>query len=67
MIDAVINGETRLVRDNQTIAEFVTELGRDLRMVVIEYNGEILKRELCASTVIQSGDVLEIVQMMAGG
>lgn len=62
-----INGEAREISDGLTLAGFLAS--RDLRaqMVVVERNGEIVPREEYAHTDLQTGDALEIVQMMAGG
>jgi len=67
MVESTINGKNRQTPEGQTVQEFIASLGRDPRMVVVEYNGTILKRDQYAVTEIKSGDVLEIVQMMAGG
>ncbi len=37
------------------------------RMIVIEYNGEIIKRDRWEGITLQDGDKLEIVHMVAGG
>ena len=37
------------------------------RMIVIEYNGEIIKRDRWDGITLQDGDKLEIVHMVAGG
>ena len=67
MIDATINGETRSLAKPVTISQFLKEIGIDERVVVVEYNGEILMRGRYGAQMIMGGDVLEIVQMMAGG
>ena len=36
------------------------------RMIVIEYNGEIIKRDRWEGITLQDGDKLEIVHMVAG-
>jgi thiamine biosynthesis protein ThiS len=66
-VTLTINGEARDVAEGLTLAQFLES--RDLRaqMVVVERNGEIVPREQYAGTLLKPGDVLEIVQMMAGG
>ena len=53
--------------DAATLAEFLTSLDLRSQMVVVERNGEIVPRGQYAETPLTDGDVLEIVQMMAGG
>ena len=62
-----INGEARDVADEATLAQFLESRNLRPQMVVVERNGEIVPREHYAQTALQAGDVLEIVQMMAGG
>jgi len=37
------------------------------QLVVVEYNGEILHRQLWDQTLLQSGDRLEIITIVGGG
>jgi thiamine biosynthesis protein ThiS len=67
MIEATVNGEKRTLNETITVSEFLHELGIDERVVVVEYNGDILPRVQFAKQRIASQDRLEIVQMMAGG
>ena len=67
MIEVTINGDRRQVAPGQTLAEFLSGLRLEPRMVVVERNGAIVARDRLADTPVQEGDTLEIVQMMAGG
>jgi sulfur carrier protein len=67
MIEVTINGSRRPVAPDQTLAEFLSELRLEPRMVVVERNGAIVPRDRLAETPLAEGDTLEIVQMMAGG
>ena len=62
-----INGETFELTEEITVGAFLA--GRELKpqMIVVERNGQILRREEYDTTPLAHGDVLEIVQMMAGG
>jgi len=66
-MQTTINGETRAVADGSTLADFLTSVNLPSRVVVVERNGEIVPREKYEETQLAAGDVLEIVQMMAGG
>lgn len=63
----IVNGEPREAPDGATLSEFLTRLNLRSQMVVVERNGEIVPRGLYGETPLADGDLLEIVQMMAGG
>jgi thiamine biosynthesis protein ThiS len=67
VIEVTINGDRRQVESGQTLAQLLSALRLEPRMVVIERNGEIVARDRLGETPIAPGDTLEIVQMMAGG
>lgn len=61
-----INGTEREVPEVSTLAGLLEALGVH-RMVVVERNGRILRREAFASEAVAEGDQLEIVHMVGGG
>lgn len=61
-----VNGEERDVPNVSTVEELIDALAVH-RMIVVEHNGRILRRQEYASTPVQEGDVLEIVHMVGGG
>jgi len=63
----IVNGEARDVADGATLTEFLASVNLPSRMVVVERNSEIVPREQYDETRLAAGDILEIVQMMAGG
>lgn len=67
MVELTVNGETRTIAEPMLLAEFLESFGLNARMVVVEYNREIVPRDRYAEIRLQTGDALEIVQMMAGG
>jgi len=36
-------------------------------LVAVEYNGEILHKQFWATTLMQEGDILEVVTIVGGG
>jgi thiamine biosynthesis protein ThiS len=66
-IRAAINGKDTELPVGTTVAAFLA--GRDLheRLVVVERNGEIIKRDTFGTVLIENGDVLEIVHFVGGG
>lgn len=63
----IVNGDMRDVEDTTTIGAFLAARNLNAKMVVVERNGEIVPRGLYDEAPLAAGDILEIVQMMAGG
>lgn len=61
-----INGEAQ-ARDGMMLLDFLKEAGYDSRAVAVEYNGAILEKAAYETTVLQDGDVVEVVCFMGGG
>ena len=61
-----LNGKDRDVEAVSTVEELITHLGIH-RMIVVEHNGVILKKEEFPARSLREGDVLEIVHMVGGG
>ncbi|MAU66916.1 sulfur carrier protein ThiS [Hyphomonas sp.] len=66
-----LNGETREIEPGTTVAMLVALIsgaeGRDSRGVAIERNLEIVPKSEHASTVLEDGDRIEVVQFVGGG
>ena len=71
MITITLNGETRQIEPGTSVAMLVNrisgEQARDPRGVAIERNLEIVPKSEHASTILEAGDRLEIVQFVGGG
>jgi sulfur carrier protein len=67
MITLQVNGDDRECRSNLTMIQFLEFLNLNPRLVAVEYNGEILHRQLWEATIIENGDRLEIVTIVGGG
>ena len=61
-----VNGDTREVAA-RTVLALVEELGFDVRKVAVERNLAIVPRSLHATTVLEEGDRIELVQFVGGG
>ncbi|MBD2605019.1 thiamine biosynthesis protein ThiS [Scytonema hofmannii FACHB-248] len=62
-----LNGETRTCSSQTPLPDILQELGFNLRLIAVEYNGEILHRQFWSDTIIQQGDRLEVVTIVGGG
>lgn len=62
------NGEIESVKSGISVFLFIKdEKGLDPNRIVIEYNGNILKRDKWAETPLKENDILEIVSFVGGG
>jgi len=67
MIPVQINGVVCQCPNPANLLETLTFLQMNPRLVAVEYNGEILHRQLWQDTIVQEGDRLEIVTIVGGG
>ena len=63
----VVNGEQRLAKPGDTVAELIRALGIENGRVAIERNLQILPRDQWGETKVEAGDRYEIVQFVGGG
>ena len=61
------NGESRSVPPGTTVVGFLARYELDPDLVVVEWNGRILRRQDFDRTALESGDELEIVHFVGGG
>ena len=66
MIEVSINGETRTVAEGSVTA-LLEQLGLHPRLIVVEYNREILDRGVFDATEVRAGDQFELVHFVGGG
>jgi sulfur carrier protein len=62
-----VNGAARSLPDGTTLPALLADLGLGVGWVVVERNGTALLRSETERTVLEDGDVLEIVRAVAGG
>ena len=62
-----VNGEDREVPAGLTVAGLLAHLELHPRMVVVERNCEILRRESLDATPVEDGDAYELVHFVGGG
>jgi thiamine biosynthesis protein ThiS len=68
MIEIVINGAKRSVPEHSTVCSLLEELGVANRQgTAVAINMEVVPRTAHPTTVLQSGDRVEIVQAVGGG
>ncbi|MEZ4440748.1 MAG: sulfur carrier protein ThiS [Polyangiaceae bacterium] len=66
-MNLTVNGEPLSVSEGLTVAELVAELGLAEGPVAVERNAEVVPRAAHPTTVLEPGDVVEIVHFVGGG
>ena len=61
-----INGEEKNCA-GMTLAQYLETTAYDPRRIAVEKNGEIVPKAAYAETVLQDGDVVEVVSFVGGG
>ncbi|MCP9782762.1 thiamine biosynthesis protein ThiS [Cyanobium sp. WKJ7-Wakatipu] len=67
MITLQVNGDQRVCSDGLNLEQALLELGYQPRLVVVEFNGTILPRQLWPAQPVVESDVLEVVTIVGGG
>ena len=62
-----INGETRDIPENTTVADLIDELGLSGAICAAEVNKSVVPRDKRAETRLSDGDSVEIVTLVGGG
>jgi len=62
-----INGSTKTVDQNTTVAQLLTTLQLEPVRVAVEINEDLVSRTSFEQTYIQDGDRIEIVTFVGGG
>lgn len=62
-----LNGATRDVPSETTIAELLQTLDLDPRALAVERNAELVPRDRHEATRLEAGDAVEIVTLVGGG
>lgn len=66
-ITITLNGEEREFPSGLTIRGLLERLDLHERLVVVERNREIIRREEYSNVVVNAGDTIELVHFVGGG
>ena len=66
-IEIQLNGEGRAIPAGLNVKELLEHLSLQPSLVVVERNGDILRRDSYPEVPVESGDVLELVHFVGGG
>ncbi len=67
MMNLEINGKRHEVADGSSVAGLLDELDLDRRLVVVELNRRIIRRDEIEDVCLADGDQVEIVHFVGGG
>lgn len=67
MITVIVNGDEHEVKVGSSIVDLLAQLNLNSRALAVEVNNELKPRDSHGSTVINAGDLLEIVTLVGGG
>ena len=65
-----LNGKVENIITNKgslTLAEVIAKMGFNSKLIVVEFNGIIINKQLWENQKVKSGDILEIVTIVGGG
>lgn len=62
----IINGEN-VAASGKTLKEYINEKGFNIDRVVVELNLEIIPKDSLSTTVLKTGDKVEILNFVGGG
>jgi sulfur carrier protein len=67
MIDVLVNGEARSLRDPLTVAALVEEIGCGTKGVAVAVNEEVVPRSTWGDHVLRADDRVEVLNAVQGG
>lgn len=67
MVQIVVNGKAREISAGASVADLLSALELDERLVVVELNRQIVRRTEREDVGLQAGDRVEIVHFVGGG
>ena len=62
-----INGESREVQGNPSLADLITHLDLPAARIAVELNREVVRRSEWGETMLHDDDRIEIVHFVGGG
>lgn len=62
-----INGDEREIPAGLTVPDLLAHLGLNPRLVVVEHNGDILRRDALDGVAVRAEDRFELVHFVGGG
>ena len=67
MIKLTVNGEEKQLAKDLTVRQLIVELDLGKAAVAVEVNRELVPKRSHDATVLQDGDIVELVTLVGGG
>ena len=62
-----VNGKNLDISKDETVLELLKAQGYRVEIIVVEYNGVLLKKNEYGTTVLKDGDNVEVISFVGGG
>jgi len=66
-VEIILNGSPVTLESGMNVSQFLIAKSLHPETVIVEYNGEILKKNKYIQVVLQDKDCLEIMNFVGGG
>ncbi len=66
-LQVVLNGKEESLEKSLSLLEFLASKGLSLETIIVEYNGDIIKKQEWPSIALQNKDRLEVLNFVGGG
>ncbi len=66
-MNLIINGNKELIDSVNTLEDFIKARRLRPERIVLEHNGEIVRREAWAAVALKDNDKIEIISFVGGG
>lgn len=63
----VLNSKEEIVKAELSLLDFLLAKGLNPDTIIVEYNGEIVKKDTWSSVLLQDKDRLEVLKFVGGG
>lgn len=67
LLEFMLNGKALCIGEGITIKELIVVRGLDPETLIIEYNKELVRKELWDGIILKENDSLEILRFVGGG
>ncbi len=62
-----VNNQTTTIASGNSVSDLIQQMKLNDKRLAIEHNRNILSREQFATTMLQDGDIIEMVNLVGGG
>ena len=66
-LQVVLNGNQEVLENTLCLLEFLERKGLNPETIIVEYNGEIVKKQEWSHIFLQDKDCLEVLNFVGGG